>query len=609
MAGFACSRVSRRVFLRLTATGAGFAVLTACATVPPAAPSPAAATEVPATPGPTEAATTAPAAEAAPGEYPRAQTLILYMHTRQASPQQMNMYVPNSSYWPHSVLGGSNQLWIRNSDAGTIEWWLATGFEYDEDYKGLTIKLREGVTWSDGEPFNADDVIFTIDMVSKNPTMSYGVTMAEWVTAMEKVDDYTVHLTLKGVNPRFDLDLNTMGGLPMAPEHVWAGEDPLAFTNWEPVHTGPYKIVKADVEEEVFERIDDWWGNEVFGQPAPKYVIWRYLAPETRIIEMSEHRLDAAYLGGPTDYLTVKERNPHAIAWFEGPPYQWIDPCPRYMVLNERKWPWDDALVRRAMSRAIDRQKVINVAYEGYGLMNDLMVPLYASHQAFMDAVADLVEEYQPNKYDPAEAEALFVEAGFAKGGDGIWAKDGKRVTVTVISGSWVPELLRLGQVAVDAWNEIGVEATAKPQEGAAFNDPWAEKTFEALTGWMCQTWFDPYYMFEKYHSKYAVPEGDRTGGNDAGYANPELDVIVDQLANLPYDMSDDSIRQLYHDAMGLLLRDTVVIPMSQSMFTIAEDTYYWTGWGTSENAYGAPLTWQPIFITNLLKIQPSGNA
>lgn len=606
MVASAYSRASRRAFLRLSAFGAGAALLSACSTPSPAAAPAEAATSAPAA----EAAATQPAAEAAkPGEYPRAETLILYMHTRQASPQNMNMFVPNNSYWPHSVLGGSNQLWIRNTDAGTIEWWLATGFEYDEDYTGLTIALREGVTWSDGEPFTADDVLFTLDMISKNPTMSYGAAVAEWVTEMEKIDDYTVHLTLKDVNPRFDLSLNTMGGVSMVPEHVWADQDPLAFTNWEPVHTGPYKIIKADVEEEVFQRIDDWWGNDVFGQPAPKYVIERYLAPETRIIEMSEHRLDAAYLGGPTDYLAVKDKNADAIAWFEGPPYQWVDPCPRYVVLNERKWPWDDAQVRRAMSRAIDRQKVINVAYEGYGLVNDLMVPLYASHQPFMDAVADLVEEYQPTKYDPVEAEALFTEAGFAKGSDGIWAKDGKRVTVTAITGSWVPELLRYGQVAVDSWNEIGVEATAKPQEGAAFNDPWADKTFEAITGWMCQTWYDPYYMFEKYHSKYAVPEGDRTGSNDAGYANPELDTIVDQLANLPYDMSDETIKKLYHDAMGLLLRDTVVIPMSQSMFTLAEDTYYWTGWATADNAYGSPLTWQPIFITNLLKIQPTGNS
>ncbi len=592
-------KLSRRALFRLSAIWTGTTLLAACAPVTtPEATTPSAA-------GATTEATTAPAAQ--PGEYPRSQTLILYMHARNPDPRQMNMFTPNNAYGWHSSSGGSNQLWFVNSDAGRTEWWLATGFEYDEDYQGMTINLREGVLWNDGETFNADDVVFTLDMISKNPTMSYGATIAEWVTAIEKVDDYTVHLAFKEVNPRFHLNVAGTWGISMVPEHIWAGQDPQTFTNWEPVHTGPYKIIKADVEEEVFERIDDWWGNDVFGQPAPKYLIWRYLAAETRIIEMSEHRLDAGYLGGPTDFLEVQKRNPDAIAWFDGPPYQWVDPCPRYMMLNQRQWPFDDPKVRRAMSYAIDRQKVINVAYEGYGLTNELMVPLYATHQAFRDAVADVIETYEPVKYDPEAAEALMLEAGYAKGGDGIWAKDGKKVSVTAISGSWVPELLRIGQVAVDSWNAIGIEATAKPQEGAGFNDPWSQKTFEAITGWMCQTWYDPYFMFEKYHSKYAVPEGDTTGSNDAGYANPELDAIVDQLATRPYDMDDPETRQLYHDAMEILTRDTVFIPMSQSMFTLAEDTYYWKGWATSEDPYAVPGTWVPIFTFNLLKIQPTG--
>jgi peptide/nickel transport system substrate-binding protein len=593
-------RLSRRSLLRHGLALVGATLLSACAPAP---------TPQVGTPPATQAATAAPTAAASPkaGEYPRNQTLILYMHARNPDPQQMNMFVPNNAYAWHNSIGCSNQLWFVNTDAGRTEWWLATGYEYDEGYKGMTITLRKEAKWSDGQPFTADDVVFTLETLTKNPTMAYAQPIIDWVTEIKKVDDYTVHLTFRDANPRFYLNLASTWGMSMLPKHIWEGQDPLKFTNWPPVHTGPYKIIKADIEEQVFERIDDWWGNDIFGQPAPKYVIWRYLAPETRIIEMSEHRLDAAYLAGPTDYLTIKEKNPYAIAWFDGPPYQWIDPCPRYMMLNQRKWPWNDPKVRRAMSYAIDRQKVINVAYEGYGMVNELMVPLYAWHQAFYDACADIVQKYEPTKYDPQAAEKLMQEAGFTKGSDGIWTKDGKRVTVTVITGSWVPELLRYGQVAVDAWNAIGIEATAKPQEGAGFNDPWALKTFEAITGWMCQSWYDPYFMFEKYHSKYAVPEGDRTGSNDAGYANPELDKIVDQLAVLPYDMSDPKIKQLYHDAMEILIRDTVFIPMSQSMFTLAEDTYYWEGWATSKNPYAVPGTWVPTFTFNVLRIKPTG--
>ncbi len=585
--------LSRREFLKLAGVAAGATVMVTCAPVAtPVAP-------------PGKVATVEPTAK--PGEYPRSQTLILYMHARNPAPQQMNMFVPNNAYAWHGPIGGSNQLWMVNTEAGRTDWWLATGYEYDEGYKGMTITLRQEAKWSDGKPFTADDVVFTFETLSQNPTMSYAQPVIDWVTEVKKVDDYTVHLAFKDTNPRFYLDIASTWGISILPKHVWEGQDPLTFTNWPPVHTGPYKIIKADVEEEVFERIDDWWGNEVFGQPAPKYVIWRYLAPETRIIEMSEHRLDSAYMAGPTDYLAIKEKNPHAIAWFDGPPYQWIDPCPRYMALNQRKWPWDDPKVRRALSYAIDRQKVINVAYEGYGLVNDLMVPLYGLHQAFFDACADILEKYEPTKYDPQAAERLMQEAGFSKGGDGVWAKDGKRVTVTAITGAWVPELLRYGQVAVDAWNAIGIEATAKPQEGAGFNDPWSLKTFEALTAWMCQTWYDPYFMFQKYHSRYAVPEGDRSGSNDAGYANPDLDKIVDQLAVLPYDMSDPKIAQLYHDAMEILIRDTVFIPMSQAMFTVVQDGFYWEGWATSKDPYTVPATWHPTFTLNVLKIKPTG--
>lgn len=602
MAGLEKSKLSRRALLRLGVAATGAALFAACA------PMPTPVTE-PAQTGATAEATAAEAAAPTvrPGEYPRNQTLILYMHARNPDPQQMNMFVPNNAYAWHNSIGCSNQLWYINSDGGRTEWWLATGFEYDDDFQGMTITLREGAVWSDGEAFDADDVIFTLNTLTENATLAYAQPVIDWVTEIEKVDDYTVHLAFRDTNPRFHLSIAGTWGIGMIPQHVWEGQDPLKFTNWPPVHTGPYKIIKADVEEEVFERVDEWWGNDTFGQPAPKYIIWRYLAPETRIIEMGEHRLDAAYLGGPTDYLEIQKRNEFAIAWFDEPPYQWIDPCPRYVVLNQRKWPWEDAKVRRAMSYAIDRQKVINVAYEGYGLTNELMVPLYATHQAFRDAVQDVVDTHEPVKYDPDAAAALMEEAGFAKDGGGIWAKDGQRVAVTAITGAWVPELLRIGQVAVDSWSAIGIEATAKPQEGAGFNDPWSLKTFEAITGWMCQTWYDPYFMFEKYHSKYAVPEGTREGANDAGYANPDLDAIVDQLSVLPYDMEDEAIRQLYHDAMEILVRDTVVIPMSQSMFTLAEDTYYWEGWATSKDPYAVPGTWVPLFTFNLLKIKPSG--
>ncbi len=169
---------------------------------------------------------------ASEGGYPRAQTLICYMHARNPAPENMNFYVPNNSYAWHQSIGDGNQLWYVNTDAGKIEWWLATGFTYDQDYKGLTIKLRQNVKWSDGQPFTADDVVFTFNTVMQNPTMSYGATMAAKVVSVEKKDAYTVYLKFKDVDPRLHLDIDSTWGMGILPQHVWQGQDPLKFTNW-----------------------------------------------------------------------------------------------------------------------------------------------------------------------------------------------------------------------------------------------------------------------------------------------------------------------------------------------------------------------------------------
>jgi len=544
-------------------------------------------------------------------EYPREQTLILYMHDRNPNPEQMNMYLPGNAYGWLSNVGCNNQLWFFNADNGSIDMWLATGYEYGPNYKSLTISLRKGVTWSDGEPFSADDVIFTFNMLMKHPTLYYATTLLEWVTNIEKIDDYTVRLDLKKPNPRFHLSLSTVWGISIVPKHIWEDEDPLEFTNWPPVHTGPYKVVKADVEEMVFERIDDWWGNNVFGKPEPKYIIWRYLSPEVRVIEMINHNLDACYLAGPTDYLTVKKYNPYAMAWYDGPPYAWIDPCPRYFGVNMRIYPWNITEVRRALSLAINRTKCVEVAYEGYGFVNPLAVPLYAYHQPYFDAVEDILDEIKPTKYDPEEAKAILDRLGFVdKDGDGIReTPDGKPLSMTIISGSWVPEKLRLGEIYKESLLAIGIDAVTKPLEGAAFSDPWNFKTFEGQTQWMCQSWTDPFYMFQKYHSKFYVPMGNSTYGtsNDAGYVNPEFDAIVDKLSVLPYDMNNATIRELYRKATRMLLEDVVFIPTTQAMFTLAQDTYYWEGWANSENPYQATAEWWPSFFWNILRLHSTG--
>ena len=132
--------------------------------------------------------------------------------------------------------------------------WLATGYEYNDDFTELTVNIREGVEWSDGEAFDANDVVFTINMLKENaPVLQWSTAMQSAVAEVEAVDDLTVHFTFTEPRPRFMLN-HLMSkfdtGLRWVPEHVFKDvEDVATFGFYDlekgwPLATGPYEVVE-----------------------------------------------------------------------------------------------------------------------------------------------------------------------------------------------------------------------------------------------------------------------------------------------------------------------------------------------------------------------------
>ena len=170
-------------------------------------------------------------------------------------------------------------FFYNNLQTGEFIPWLAESFEYNDDATSLTVKLRDGVTWNDGEPFTADDVVFTYDIMRENPSMSWAVEASEAVASVEKVDDLTVTFNLSSPNPRFHLyreafpAVGIWGGITILPKHIWENEDPLTFKNNPPVTTGPYRLKEATQSSVVWERRDDWWATDILGvTPGPREV-------------------------------------------------------------------------------------------------------------------------------------------------------------------------------------------------------------------------------------------------------------------------------------------------------------------------------------------------
>lgn len=213
-------------------------------------------------------------------------------------------------------------LFILNYGTGEVEPWLATGFTSNDDSTELTITLRDGVEWSDGEAFNADDVIFTtnIAMTNEENSSREAATIKAQVASVEKVDDLTVTYTLPAPNPRFIVEnfgVRIFGSFLNMPEHIWAGENPATFTFSDPIGTGPYTFTSAASNRAIWDRNDDWWGAKTgfMDLPAPQRVIFfESGGEECRAQLMVSNQLDAAQNVTIGTFDAVQAQNPNVIA-------------------------------------------------------------------------------------------------------------------------------------------------------------------------------------------------------------------------------------------------------------------------------------------------------
>jgi len=499
-------------------------------------------------------------------------------------------------------------LFYYNFETGEYIPWLAEKFEYSQDYKSIKIYLRKGVKWSDGQPFTADDVVFTYNMLLQYaPKLSGSAAVADKVASASKIDDYTVEITLKRADPRFHLDRSTFptalvwGGLTIVPKHIWEGKDPLTFSNYPPVATGPYKVVSSTETSTVLERRDDWWATELFGvRPAPKYVVGMDYGPEESLAAaLAANDVDAIFIGKITfgTFQTVQAKNPYATTWYKASPYAWLDPCPRVLDVNNQRYPWSLPEVRHALSYLIDRELVARLVFDRTTRPTGYIFPEYGGMKPYLDAIKDLVNKYEITKYDPAKAEAIFTQLGFKKGTDGIWVT--LEITYIYHTASDPVEQRKAMEVISSLLRAGGISVITKGLEGPTFIDTMNSGKWDVRYGYMCPGDSDPFFNLYISHSKFAAPPDQPVSNweyNGWRYINPEYDKIIDELqATSP--LESEKAVSLVKQAMEIFYRDLPVIPVVQAPALVPFSTYYWTGWPTGDNPWIMPVPWWAQFL------------
>jgi peptide/nickel transport system substrate-binding protein len=363
-------------------------------------------------------------------------------------------------------------MMVNNHIQGMLVPWLATEYEWSEDFMTLTFTLREGVQWSDGEDFTADDVVFTFDLLKTVAGVSgYGLVAVQeggYVDSVTAADDYTV---VFGFNKVYTPGFYDIINQDIVPGHIWKDiADPVTELNLDPVGTGPFTEV-VSMQDQVYE-IDR---NPYYWQPGQPYV------KGLRMPAFSGNDAAATMMvNGDTEWTgqffnnvdeAVLANNPNAHCWW---PAVTSD---QFFQVNGTIPPFDDPTVRKAISMSFDRETLIQIALQGKSSPSDV-TGLSDGYAAWK--VDDPTTLGNWTDYNPDLANQSLDDAGYAKGADGVRTNaDGTRWSFELLMVNGFSDWLAVAPTLKESLESIGFEITINNYDPGQTFEKWFVGDFQ----------------------------------------------------------------------------------------------------------------------------------
>lgn len=466
---------------------------------------------------------------------------------------------------------------------------LADSAEWNDDGTELTIKVKQGVKWSDGENFTADDVAYSFS----NPLAS-----PRGLDSATATDGETVVLTF--VEPSFARESTILGGTVMVPEHIWKDiEDPDTFTNEDPVVTGPY-IVDTTSESAYTTKANPHFREE--GKPAVKRLRFLGLGGGQSAEDM--------VATGTVDWISLSTPDPLSLTTSGRMAYMenHVNPTAIFTCANADMGctgPQTDVAVRQAINIALDRGALNTKAFGGTA---GVASPTFALPGRDDHFISKSVTAESPQTANVDEAKRILEDAGWALGSDGVYEKDGQKLSMRIVSvDGWV-DYNAAGRLIAEQLGNAGMHVEANTVALSEMADARMTGKFDLMiNGIIGSSIADPWVVYNNYFTSWATsPVGEMlpTGGANASrYSNEIVDEAV-TAASMTNDQGE--LAKQYALIQEQIERDLPYIPMiivaTQSFFDVED----FTGWPTEEDLYAFPAPWQGTAVGVILtRIEP----
>jgi len=539
-------RMTRRHLLQVAIVGSGLAagssLLAACG---PSAPQ---ATQ--ATPGVSAPSSGATPAAAAAGTPVKGGTLTVGIYQE---PPTLDPHVSGSATAGRVMAHIFDSL-VRQPDPGNFQPGLATAWDSSDGGTTWTVKLRSGVTFHDGTPFNAAAVKFSFDRIVDPKTKSLSaIGLLGPYNSTEVVDDSTVKVTFKTPFVAFPDSLSSVDLSPVSPAAVAKFGDNFGQN---PVGTGPFQFKEWTAGSEVtVQRYDAYnWAPSILGRNGPAYLD----AVQFKFLLEDATRTGALQKG---EVLMIDQTPDHDVAQLKQDPNFRIDTIdqpgsPQVLPLNCSRAPTDDISVRKALLYSLDRQAMINAVFGGqrpvaYG-------PLAPNTWSYLKDVEQMYA------YSPQQAQQLLDQAGWTMNSStGVREKNGQPLSVHYIttddSGNKLP-----AEFAQQAWKQVGFDVNLEAMAYAATAPMMLRGEHNiARIGYSAT---DPEFLYTLYHSDNIAG----TNFNRTMTKFPELDSNIEKMNS----ESDPNQRlALSQTIQRFIMDNALIVPLYVVVFIYSVST------------------------------------
>lgn len=389
--------------------------------------------------------------------------------------------------------------------------YLARSWSFDDDSVSVTFELEPGLSWHDGEPVTARDVVFTFETV-RNPAIGYPDRphFDAW-EGVELLDEHSLRFT---VRPAANLFYGWTR-LAIMPEHILGDVPPAElathpFGTRSPVGNGPFRFVeRVPGDRWVFEANSEF-PEELGGRPYVDRYVYRVIADDaTQATALRAGEVDLLTAASPTTIARFAADTAVRLIPYDDRDYSFI-------AWNTRRPLFEDPAVRRALTMAIDRQGIVDAVLEGEGTVG--VGPVGPWHWAFDPANTPL-----PHASDSARV--ALAAAGWTDGdGDGVLERDGRPFEFTMYvtpRDAWrsIATIVQsnLREVGIDMEIEVREVSSLQPlvtspdRRFDAFMLTWIpDQTLEDRAMWACDQLAHPVHF--------------------SSYCNPDLDAVLDSL-------------------------------------------------------------------------------